>query len=319
VLATALVALTLLAYAPAWHGEVLWDDAGHLTRTDLQGQEGLRRIWFEPGATQQYYPVVHTAFWVQHQLWGDSTTGYHLVGIVLHGLSAFMVGVILRRLGVPGAPAAAIIFALHPVHVESVAWISELKNTLSGFFYLGAALAYLRFDDSRALRPYVAAVALFVLALLSKSVTATLPVGLLVVLWWRRGRLSVRADVAPLLPFVAAGVAMAVVTIAFEAVEIGAQGADYALGVMDRILIAGRAAWFYVGALLWPSNLTFNYPRWVIDSGIWWQYLFPAALAGLLASLWTVRGWSRGPLAAALTRSAQNLTLRRADRRSSRR
>jgi hypothetical protein len=201
---------------------------------------------------------------------------------------------------VPGAPLAAVIFALHPVHVESVAWISELKNTLSGLFYLGAALAYLRFDDSRTRRSYGASFLLFVLALLTKSVTATLPAGLLVALWWRRGRLSLRDDVVPLLPFVAVGVAMAVVTISFEVGVIGAQGADYAFGALDRVLIAGRAAWFYVGSLLWPADLAFNYPRWIIDARAWWQYLFPAALAGLLFGLWRARGWSRGPLAAVL-------------------
>ena len=185
-----LVAATLLAYQPAWRGKPVWDDAAHLTRPALRSLEGLSRIWLEPGATQQYYPLVHSAFWVQQKLWGDATTGYHLVNILLHALGALLVWKILRRLEVPGAGWAAAIFALHPVMVESVAWISELKNTLSGVFYLGAALAYLGFDETRKRRWYAAALALFVLGLLCKTVIATLPGGLLVIFWWKRGKLS---------------------------------------------------------------------------------------------------------------------------------
>ena len=112
----------------------------------MRSWHGLYRIWFDLGATQQYYPLLHSAFWVEHKLWGDATLGYHLVNILLHATAAVMVALILRRLAIPGAYLAAAIFALHPVQVESVAWITELKNTLSAVFYLGAALVYLRFD-----------------------------------------------------------------------------------------------------------------------------------------------------------------------------
>ena len=149
--------LTLAAYFPAWHGGPLWDDDAHLTQPALQSLDGLWRIWFDVGATQQYYPVVHSAFWLMHRLWGDATLGYHLVNILLHAGSAFLIGLILRRLAIPGAWLAACLFALHPVHVESVAWMTELKNTLSGALYLGAALLYLRFDTSRSSRLYGAA------------------------------------------------------------------------------------------------------------------------------------------------------------------
>ena len=148
-LALALLVATLAAYRPAWHGGMLWDDDAHVTREDLRSVEGLKRIWLEPGATQQYYPLAHTVFWLQHRVWGDDTLGYHLVNIVLHALSAFLLALVLIRLGVPWPWLAALAFALHPVHVESVAWITELKNTLSGALYLAAALAYLRFDRRR--------------------------------------------------------------------------------------------------------------------------------------------------------------------------
>ncbi len=175
VFAVALVVAVFLVYQPAWHGGLLWDDDAHVTRPELRSWHGLYRIWFEIGATLQYYPLVHSAFWLEHKLWGDDTLGYHLVNIFLHATAALMVARILRRLAIPGAYLAAAIFALHPVQVETVAWIAELKNTLSAVFYLGAALLYVRFDQTRKPAWYVAALVLFLLALASKTVTATLP------------------------------------------------------------------------------------------------------------------------------------------------
>ena len=139
--AAALVVAVFLVYQPAWQGGFVWDDDDHLTRPELRSWHGLYRIWFDIRATQQYYPLSYSAFWVEHKLWGDATLGYHLVNISLHATAALLVALILRRLAVPGAYLAAAIFALHPVQVESVAWITELKNTLSGVFYLGAMLA----------------------------------------------------------------------------------------------------------------------------------------------------------------------------------
>jgi tetratricopeptide (TPR) repeat protein len=295
-----LFAATLAAYKPAWHGSALWDDDRHLTPVELQSAEGLGRIWFEVGATPQYYPIVHTAFWMMHRISGDDTFGYHLVNIALHAISAWLVAMILRRLKVPGAWLAAVIFALHPVHVESVAWITELKNTLSGAFYLTAAWMYLRFDEDRQARHYVLSIALFGLALLSKSVTATLPAALLVVFWWRRGRLEWRRDVWPLAPFLILGVASGVLTAWVERAFIGAVGEHYQLTLVERVLVAGRAIWFYLGKLFWPTNLIFTYPRWQVSQHVWWQYVFPAAFLALVAALWRWRTRSRAPLAAML-------------------
>ena len=296
----ALILAALAAYYPAWHGGLLWDDDAHITRVDLQSLHGLWRIWVDVGATQQYYPVTHSAFWVLHRLFGDATLGYHLVNISLHATSAFLFAVILRRLAVPGAVLAAFIFALHPVHVESVAWITELKNTLSGVFYLSAALAYLRFDTDRRRPWYLLSLGLFVLALLSKTVTATLPAALLVVFWWQRGRLRVREDVVPLLPFFALGVIGGAMTSWVERTHIGAEGAEFGFSAIERGLIAGRAMCFYLAKLVWPANLVFVYPRWSIDPLAWWQYLFPLAVGLLLAGLWRYRTRSRAPLAAFL-------------------
>ena len=295
-----LLVAVVLVYQPAWNGGFLWDDAAHLTRPELRSWGGLRRIWFDPGATQQHYPLVHSAFWVQHRLWGEGPVGYHLVNIVLHAAVALLAASTLRRLSVPGAWLAAAIFALHPVHVESVAWISELKNTLSAALYLGAALAWLRFEEKRELGPYALALGLFVLALCSKTVTATLPAALLLAGWWRRGRLSWREDVRPLLPFFVLGAAAGLFTAWVERRLVGAEGAPFELSVLERALIAGRASWFYLGKLVWPANLTFIYPRWHVDRAVWWQYLYPAAALLALATLWAVRKRWRGPLSGAL-------------------
>jgi protein O-mannosyl-transferase len=296
----ALPLAVLAAYWPALRGGLLWDDDAHVTRLDLRTLAGLWGIWTRPGATQQYYPVLHSAFWIEHALWGDSTLPYHLLNCALHAATCVLLYCVLRRLSVPGAVLAAFAFALHPVCAESVAWISEQKNTLSGAFYMAAALAYLRFDEDRRRQWYVVATGLFVLALLSKSVTSTLPAALLVLFWWKRGTLSARRDVVPLVPWFVLGALAGAVTAWMERTYIGANGSAFALSLGARVLVAGRAAWFYLGKILWPADLISIYPRWVVDGAVPWQYAFPLMAALALAVLFAVRKTARGPLAAGL-------------------
>lgn len=293
-----IAAVVVAAYWPALRGGFLWDDDGHVTAPALRSWAGLARIWSEPGATQQYYPVLHSAFWLEQRLWGEAVLGYHLANLAQHLLAAALFALVLRRLAVPGALLAAGIFALHPVHVESVAWISEQKNTLSLVFYLGAALAYLRFDDTRRKRDYWLAFGLFGCALLTKSVTATLPAALLVVAWWRRGPWSWRRDVEPLVPWLLVGVTAGLFTAAMERYVIGADGAAFELTGIERVVLAGRVAWFYAGKLFWPTELTFIYPRWTIDAGEIGQWWPAAGVVTLGIGLWRLRTWSRAPLAA---------------------
>jgi Flp pilus assembly protein TadD len=184
--------------------------------------------------------------------------------------------------------------------VESVAWITELKNTLSAVFYLGAALAWLHFEEKRLLRTWLLAFFLFLLALCSKTVTATLPAALLLIHWWRRGRPSWRRDVVPLLPFFALGAAAGLFTIWVERRLVGAEGAGFDLSAAQRILIAGRAAWFYLGKLVWPADLVFIYPRWKVDPAALAQYLYPLAALAALVALWRLRKRFPGALAGAL-------------------
>ena len=300
--AALIVLLVVVAYWPALSAGFIWDDNGHVTRADLQSLDGLRRIWFEPGATQQYYPVLHSAFWLEHRLWGGAAAGYHAINLLWHAIAAFLFGLVLRRLAVPGAWFGALLFALHPVGVESAAWVSEQKNTLSALLYLAAALAYLAFDDRRQWNRYALATVLFLLALLTKTVTATLPAALLVIAWWRRGRLGWKRDFAPLAPWLVLGIAGGLGTAWYEHSVIGAQGDDFALAPLERLLLAGRAAWFYLGKLAWPHPLIFIYPRWEIDASAWTQYLFPLGAALVLAALLatSIRTGRRGPLAVAL-------------------
>jgi len=304
----AIVLPVVVAYLPAIRGGFIWDDDDYVVNnTALRDAEGLSNIWFKLGAVHQYYPIVHSAFWLEYHLWGPNPLGYHLVNVLLHALSAVLLWMLLRRLKVPGAMLAAAVFALHPVHAESVAWITERKNVLSGVFYLAAMLAYFKFSPPSAApgrpRPaakwYVISLGLFILSLLGKSVTATLPAAILLLLWWKR---PLRwKDAGAMIPFVIAGVGMGMVTVWMEKTTVGASGQDWSLSFAQRWLVAGRALWFYAGKVFWPSELTFIYPRWQIDAGQGWQYLFPAAAAAAIMALFCLRGRiGKGPLVAAL-------------------
>ena len=292
-----LFCVALVVYWPAVQGTQIWDDNAHVTRPELQPVSGLWRIWFDLGSTQQYYPLLHSAFWFEHRLWGDAVLGYHVVNIFLHVLSAYLLVPILRKLALPGAWLAGCLFALHPVYVEGVAWISEQKSALSGALCLGSLLLYLHFDQSRRKSTYFVGVGLFALSLLSKSVTAVLPAAVLVILWWKNGRLSWKRDVLPLMPWFALALPMGLFTAWVERTYVGARGTDFDMTVVQRILLAGRAIWFYAAEFIWPANLIFQYPRWKLDPAAWWQYLFPAGVLLIGAALLLVARRNRGPLA----------------------
>jgi tetratricopeptide (TPR) repeat protein len=297
ILGLILLVATLQAYQPAWNGTPIWDDELNITSPALRSVGGLAQIWTRLGATQQYYPLVHSVWWAAYHVWGDSPLGYHLLNILLHVFSALLLVMILRRLGIRGAWLAGGIFALHPVMVESVAWITELKNTLSGVFFLGTALAYMTCIESGKQRWYVLSSGLFILGLLSKTAIVPFPLAMLAVVWWKRGRVVWRQDVVPLLPFFLAGILLGLLTSHVERTLVGAEGREFSFSFIERCLIAGRAIWFYLSKVFLPVNLIFIYPRWTVSGGVWWQYLFP--LATLIAGcvLWAVRGRWRSPFA----------------------
>jgi len=307
-----LLAITVVAYLPALEGGFVFDDGLYLTQdVRMESLAGLGEIWTQVGGPQyrhQYYPLTGTAFWLQRRLWGDNPFGYHFVNVLLHAANALLLWRLLWVLGIPGAWVAAAIFAVHPVNVQSVAWISELKNVLSTLFFLLSTLVFVRFlgvADARPLpretghrwRLYGLGLALFVCALASKTATCLLPVALGFILFWKRDRIS-RRDLAALAPLVLLGLAFVGLTVFLESHHY-AHGEEFSQSFIERVLIAGRAVWFYAGKLLWPHPLSFIYPRWEIDAAVWWQYLYPLGVACVLGGLWVMRTRiGKAPLAA---------------------
>lgn len=314
-----LIATVFLVYLPALNGGFVWDDdawTAHLLPV-FQSISGLVTIWSHPTTLQQYYPLTGTTFWLDFQMWSFWTLPYHLENILLHLVSVFLFWRLLLRLQVPGAWLAAALFALHPVMVESVGWITERKNVLSLALYLGSLLAYERFapwvepkpgtsDTSPDVTPgertrsYMLALFFFLGALLAKTTAFPLPAVILLLVWWKRGCFNWRRDVVPTLPFFAIAIVMCLLTAWLEKTHVGAQGEDFNLTGPQRCLIAGHAPWFYLGKLLWPTNLCFVYPRWQPDPHVWSQWIYPVLTIGGLLILWLAqRRIGRGPATAA--------------------
>jgi protein O-mannosyl-transferase len=262
-----LVVVTILAYQPAWHGGFIWDDDKYITNNKLlTAADGLQRIWFSLDAPSQYFPLVYTTFRIERALWGLHPFGYHWINLLLHVANTLLVWRVLVRLNVPGAWLAGAIFALHPVQVESVAWITERKNVLMGFFFLLTLLAWIAFIDERTKRPrrfFGLALILYVLALSAKTTACTLPAALLLILWWQKKPINWER-LLQIVPFLVLGLGMGLITVWWERYHQGTLLRVLPLTPIERILVASRAVWFYVGKLSWPSNLTFIYPRWTI-------------------------------------------------------
>lgn len=294
---------TALAYEQAWHAGYIWDDDIYLTENQLlTAPDGLRRIWFSLDSPSQYFPLVYTTFRIERALWGLHPAGYHWVNILLHIANALLLWRLLRDLRVPGAWLASAFFALHPVQVESVAWITERKNVLMGFFFLLALLSWVRFleKNSRDMwKFYAAALFFYALALFSKTTACTLPAALLLILWLKKEPID-RRRLAQVAPFIALGIAMGLVTLWWERYHQGTQGQLFAIGLGERILIASRAFWFYLGKLLWPANLTFSYPRWHVSAANPLDYVWVLATAGLGAVIYFARRYAGRSLEVAM-------------------
>ena len=301
----ALCLLVAVSYFPALSAGFIWDDLILTRATPLHTWSGLAQIWFGSHELNQYeahyWPLLYTLFWLEHKLWGLAPLGYHLVNLLLHTGVVLLLWRLLWRLGVSGAWFAAAVFAVHPLHVESVAWVIGRKDILATLFYLSSVLAYIRFVETprgeRRGGPYLLAVALFVLGLLSKSITITLPAALLLWHWWRHGRVTL-ADCSRTLPFFLVGLG---ITLAEYVYYIGNQPTAFAYSPLERGLIAARALAFYAGKLLWPAGLTGVYPRWEPGIGDLLAWGCAAGFAAVVAVLWHWRRrLGRGPLAGVL-------------------
>jgi tetratricopeptide (TPR) repeat protein len=307
--ALGLLLVTFLAYSSAMKGGFIWDDDSYVTNNlVLRSLRGLVDLWFQPDATPQYYPIVHTFLWVQYHFWEMNPFGYHLVNVIIHYLNGLLIFHILKNLQISGAFWVAAIFVLHPIQVESVAWITEIKNVLSLLFYLLSALFFIKFlpptsdelSEKSPLYLYGLSLLFFVFALGSKTVAASLPVALFVVYWWKKER-NLFIVFNKVVAFLVLGAVAGFFTAWVEKQYVGALGADFQFSLVERCLIAGRAWWFYLGKLIFPYPLIFTYPRWQIDASSAQQYVYPLMTLFALIGFWIFRRRiGRGPLAGLL-------------------
>ena len=300
--AAIIVLATLLAYWPALQGGFVWDDDAYVTNNALlSAPDGLPHIWLSAHYQSQYFPLVFTTLRWEYALWGLHPFGYHLVNVLLHCANALLAWTVLRRLAVPGAWLAAAIFALHPVQVETAAWITELKNTESTLFYFLALLAWIKFlrpETAAPWRFYLLALFLHLLALFSKTTACTFPAAMVLALWLRREPLN-RKRILQIVPFLLLGLALGLVSVWWEG-HLGNYKEKFSLSFTfaQRLLLATRAVWFYLGKLVWPVNLAFSYPRWDLDSRDTTQYVWLIGCGAFAALLWWKRRQWRGTIAA---------------------
>jgi tetratricopeptide (TPR) repeat protein len=317
---TLIVLVAFLAYLPSINGGFVLDDNLFLAKNELiRASDGLRKLWCTTDPVD-YWPVTYTTFWFEWRLWGSNPAGYHVSNLILHVIEALLIWLILRKLSIPGAFLAAMIFALHPVNVESAAWIASRKNLLAMLFFLLSILWYLKFTMSMAfagitparsyrgpreqekthsyfiLHPssfhfwYWLGLAAFLLAMLSKGSVAILPLLLLGIVWWLRP--LTRWDVVRTAPFFLIALVMAVVNMWFQTHGVGE--VFHTATITERLLGAGSVIWFYLYKALLPVDLAFVYPQWHIETGnpLWWLPL--SAAIAVTAVLWLYRkGWGR--------------------------
>jgi tetratricopeptide (TPR) repeat protein len=288
-----LMGLLLLCYWPAIHGGFIWDDDAYVTNNPLlTAPDGWQRIWFSTHRQSQFFPLVFTILRLEFSLWGLRPLGYHLVNVLLHGVNAILVWVVLKKLAVPGAWIAAALFAFHPVQVESVAWITELKNTQSTLFYLLSLLMWMRFLRPTARSPwrsYGLTLLFYMLGLFSKTTVCTLPAALLLVLWISQERFG-WGRALQIMPFLLLAIAAGIVSIWWEG-HLGNYRGDVGqtLTVLQRILIATYALWFYAGKLVWPVCLAFSYSHWEVDAGNPVNYVWLTGCLIVILTLWMRR------------------------------
>ncbi len=290
------MAATLLAYVPVWHAGFIWDDDLLCTDNQLiKSPHGWYLLWFTT-RTPDYFPVMSSFFWVEWRLWGMNATGYHIVNVLLHAVNAILLWRLLVRLKIPGAGLAAAIFALHPVNAESVAWIAQLKNTLSLFFFVLSLLWYLKYDETGRRRWYALSLWAFLFVLLSKIEVAPLPFVLLGLAWWRRGGVDWK-DVRRSVPFFAAAFLLGLISVWFQYhVAIG-HDVVRTDNFWSRLAGAGWAVWFYLGKTVLPLHLTPVYPRWQIDPTSALSYVPGVLLVAGFLVFWRHRGsWGKALL-----------------------
>jgi Flp pilus assembly protein TadD len=289
-----LVLCTVIAYLPVINAGFIWDDDLLLTRNaQIQSAQGLGEIWLGKNSCD-YTPLTLTVLWFEHALWGYTPTGYHLVNILLHAFAAVLLWRNLSILRIRGAWVAALLFAIHPVNVASVAWIAELKNTLSGVFFFASILAFLLWWKKTNENFYFGSLLLFALAGLSKGAVVTLPVVLCGCLLWMNKKVT-RADLIRLLPFALIATTVGLLTVRYQS-----RAPDYQLFSFDlasRVARAGTTIWLYLSEIFWPIKLSPMFAQWQPNVRSAMAFLPTAICAGLLSILfWKRKNWGRAPI-----------------------
>ena len=296
-----IAASVLWIYWPALHGDWLWDDSLYITDNPLlRNPDRLWKAWFEPGSFVEYYPIQETVQWLQWQLWGMDTLGYHLTNVFLHILSALLVWRLLSKFGLRLAWLGGLIFAIHPVQVESVAWIVELKNTLSLPPFLLAMCAWIDYEERGKARDYWLALGLFLIAMLCKITMATFPVVILLHAWWKRDRI-VWNDIKTSLPFwlISLALGFATIWVGQHYQEYNHDSSDVIIlgGNLSKLACAGLAFAFYFSKCFLPVDLMPTYPQWIVDPPMLWQFLPWVVFGCVISWLWTKReSWGRHAL-----------------------
>ncbi|MBN2018944.1 MAG: tetratricopeptide repeat protein [Sedimentisphaerales bacterium] len=303
ILITGVVAIVLgcfIAYLPAIKAGFIWDDDIYVTANPLlTAPDGLYRIWLTADSPSQYFPLTYTTFLIEHKLWGFNPAGYHAVNVGIHIINALLIWAILRRLNIPGAWFASAVFALHPVQVESVAWVTERKNVLMLLFSLLSILCWIesvaadKFGSGNSKNRkknhlYICSILFCALALFSKATACTLPIALILILWFKGIPFTIRR-LEQIIPYIAMGIGIAILVMWWEKHHQGTGFVDLGLTPADKLIIAGRALWFYLAKVFWPVNLTFSYPRWQIDTDSIAQYARPAGFCLLIICAWLLR------------------------------
>jgi tetratricopeptide (TPR) repeat protein len=295
-----LILAVILIYTPVWRAGFIWDDDALVTVNPcIVGPLGLKEIWTTRSA--DICPLTLTTVWVEHALWGLAPLPYHLVNVFLHAACAVLLWRVLRGLQIPGARLGAALWAFHPVQVESVAWITEIKNTQSALFFLLSILFFVKYLRVKNLngrtgvgRNYALTLFFAALAMASKSSTVVLPAVLGLCAWWTEGRWRWRnlAELAPifLMSLIAGVISMRTQDLQLETIV----DPEPMLTWPQRLATVGEAVWFYLGKLLWPHPLMTIYPHWHINARQWISYLPLLAVIAVLVILWLKREtWAR--------------------------
>lgn len=290
--------LGIVSYWPSLRGGFVWDDLILVEKNPLvTGATDLKSVWFSAD-----FCLTTVTTWIEWLVFGKNPLGYRIVNLVLHITSALLLWRVLTHLKISGAWLAALLFTVHPICVTSVAWISELKNTLSLPLFLSSIWAFLEFaaaaqrGDQRMKRlMYGLSILAFVLGLMAKTSIVMLPVVLLLIAWWQRGAIT-KVDCYRVIPHFAFALIFGLMSVWFQTHQairtVTVQHEDF----LGRSFGAAGAIWFYLGKTLLPLDLCMIYPRWE-TSTVTWKTTLPLMLLGLSATLlWCFRKRGTRPL-----------------------